>query len=121
VLARKLRNNSTLSEVILWKHLNGKQMMGYDFHRQKPLHKYIVDFFCNELMLAIEIDGYTHQFEEVFKKDELRQKDLEYLGIKFLRFHDGDVKNDLLNVLRTIEGWIREHTPNPSQEGNRTR
>lgn len=45
-LARKLRNNSTLSEILLWKYLKEKQMMGYDFHRQKPLDEYIVDFFC---------------------------------------------------------------------------
>ena len=45
-------------------------MMGYDFHRQKPLDNYIADFFCHELMLAIEVDGYTHTFEEVVAKDK---------------------------------------------------
>ena len=93
-------------------------MRGYDFHRQKPIKNYIVDFFCNELMLAIEIDGYTHHFEQVFEKDEKRQKELEFLGIKFLRFDDAEVIQDILNVLRGIEAWIDEHTPNPSQEGN---
>lgn len=58
--ARELRNNSTISEIFLWQFLKGKQMLGYDFHRQKPLDEYIVDFFCNELMLAIEIDGESH-------------------------------------------------------------
>ncbi len=53
-IARNLRNNSTMSEIILWSKLKGKQMMGFDFHRQKPLDNFIVDFFCNELMLAIE-------------------------------------------------------------------
>ena len=51
--AKYLRKNSTLSEVLLWNHLKGGQMMGYDFHRQKPLDRYVVDFFCSELMLAI--------------------------------------------------------------------
>jgi very-short-patch-repair endonuclease len=46
-LAHELRNKSTLSEVLLWKHLKGKQIQGYDFHRQKPLDQYIVDFFCS--------------------------------------------------------------------------
>lgn len=53
--ARELRNNSTKTEILLWLNLKGKQMRGYDFHRQKPIDNYIVDFFCNELMLAIEI------------------------------------------------------------------
>ena len=59
-ITKKQRNTSTLSEILLWKQLKGKQMVGYDFHRQKPLDKYIVDFFCNELLLAIEIAGRSH-------------------------------------------------------------
>jgi very-short-patch-repair endonuclease len=59
-------------------------MLGYDFHRQKPLNEYIVDFFCNEIMLAIEIDGESHFGKE--DHDETQQKKLENLGIRFLRF-----------------------------------
>jgi len=55
--ARELRNNSTLSEVILWKQLKSRQMHGYQFMRQKPIDNYIVDFFCSKLNLIIEIDG----------------------------------------------------------------
>ena len=105
-LARDLRNNSTLSEVLLWKQLKGKQMMGYDFHRQKPLDEYIVDFFCNELMLAIEIDGDSHRDEDVYKNDIKRQHRLETLGISFLRFTDIQVKTNMRNVVDTIAGWI---------------
>lgn len=60
LLARQLRNNSTPTEIRLWQHLKGKQMMGYDFHRQKPLDNYVADFFCNELMLALEIVGHKN-------------------------------------------------------------
>jgi release factor glutamine methyltransferase len=91
--ARQLRENSTLSEVLLWKHLKGKQMLNYDFDRQKPIDDYIVDFFCNELMLAIEIDGDTHNYK--FEEDITRQKRLENLGIRFLRFTDRDVKQNI--------------------------
>jgi len=105
-LARNLRNNSTLSEILLWQELKGKQMMGYDFHRQKPLNRYIVDFFCNELMLAIEIDGDSHDNEEAVLKDEKRQTKLESLGINFIRFDDLDVKKEMGFVLETIENWI---------------
>jgi very-short-patch-repair endonuclease len=59
-LARHLRNKSTMSEVLLWRCLKGKQILGYDFDRQRPIDRYIVDFYCKELRLAIEIDGSTH-------------------------------------------------------------
>jgi len=60
-LARELRNNSTKSEIILWKELKGKFEGKYDFHRQKPLDNYIADFYCHELKLVIEIDGETQR------------------------------------------------------------
>ena len=107
-LARKLRKSSTLSEILLWQHLKGKQMLGYDFHRQKPIDDYIVDFFCNELMLAIEIDGVSHDFEEVYVNDMAREQRLESLGVHFLRVDDREVKKDINNVLQAIENWILE-------------
>jgi len=107
-LARKLRNHSTLSEVLLWNQLKNKKMLGYDFHRQKPIDEFIVDFFCPELMLAIEIDGESHW--QKCDADKNRQGRLEALGIRFLRFHDSMVKQDMANVLRSIEGWIRQNS-----------
>ncbi|MFH1051061.1 MAG: endonuclease domain-containing protein [bacterium] len=104
--ARKLRNESTKSEIILWKYLKGKQMLGYDFHRQKPLNNYIVDFFCNELMLAIEIDGSSHDSNERQVEDKDRQEILEELGIRFLRFRDVEVKQNIEKVVDEIKGWI---------------
>ena len=119
--AKELRNNSTKSEIILWLKLKGKQMYGYDFHRQKPIDNYILDFFCYELMLGIEVDSYSHEFLEVFNKDGLKEKRMNELGISVLRFSDFQVLNDMENVLRAIEFYIEEyekHTPNPSQEGS---
>ena len=105
--ARQLRNNSTNSEIKLWMFLKGKQMCGYDFHRQKPLDEYIVDFFCNELMLAIEIDGISHGGRE--KYDNKRQQRLESLGIRFLRFDDNDVYYRTDKVLSEIDEWIKQN------------
>ena len=104
--ARKLRNNSTFGEILLWNYLKRKQMKGYDFHRQKPIDNYIVDFFCNELYLAIEIDGESHYGNE--SRDERRQKKLEKLGVQFLRFDDLEVVHNLDGVLKRIERWIDE-------------
>ena len=120
-LARQLRNNSTKAEIILWQKLKRKQMYGYDFHRQKPIDNYIIDFFCHELMLGIEVDGYSHQIIEVFNKDVKKEGVMNMLGIHILRFSDEQVLKDTDNVIRAIEWYIanfEEHTPDPSQEGS---
>ena len=120
-LARQLRNDSTKTEIFLWLKLKGKQMYGYDFHRQKPIDHYILDFFCYELMLGIEVDGYSHEFLEVYNKDTVKEKRMNQLEITVLRFTDEQVLKDMENVLRAIEFYIIEyekHTPSPSQEGS---
>ena len=110
----------TLSEVLLWNKLKQKQMLGYDFDRQRPIDKFIVDFYCKDLKLAIEIDGESHNYK--YSEDIERQKRLENLGVRFLRFTDMQVKKDIFNVLRAIEYWIYENgpTPNPFKEGRPT-
>ena len=89
-----------------------KQMCGYDFDRQKPIDNYIVDFFCNELMLAIEIDGCSHN--ERSGEDQIRQAKLESLGILFLRFYDVDIKKNIHGVLWVIGDWIRKYKDEPT-------
>ncbi|RPI18248.1 MAG: DUF559 domain-containing protein [Ignavibacteriae bacterium] len=108
-IAKKLRKQGILSEVLLWNELMNRKMMGFDFHRQKPLDEYIVDFFCNELMLVIEIDGASHNEDDTATNDEKRQKKLESYGLSFLRFYDGYVKNYLGDVVSTIREWVIEH------------
>ena len=105
--ARRLRRRSTLSEVLLWRRLKGRRMRGYDFHRQKPLGHYIVDFYCCDLMLAIEIDGSSHNGR--VEQDRIRQEAIERCGVRFLRFDDRLVKEDIDRVVRAIEAWIDEH------------
>ena len=105
-LARKLRNNSTKSEILLWQKIKRKQIHGYDFHRQKPIDNYILDFFCHELMMGIEIDGYSHELIEIFHKDNKKTKKMDSLGISILRFTDHQVFREMENVLRSIEQYI---------------
>jgi len=83
-------------------------MYGYDFHRQKPIDNYILDFFCNELMLGIEVDGYSHELLEVFNKDIKKTAEMKKHGITILRFSDYQVLHDMENVLRAIEYFIFE-------------
>ncbi|MEQ6121640.1 3'(2'),5'-bisphosphate nucleotidase CysQ [Reichenbachiella sp. MALMAid0571] len=108
-LAKQLRKNMTLSEVLLWDQLKQKKMMGFDFDRQRPINNFIVDFYCKDLMLALEIDGDSHNHEESYNADLKRQHILEESGISFLRFDDLEVKKSMNNVLRTIQYWIEDN------------
>jgi len=83
-------------------------MKGYDFHRQKPLDHFIVDFFCYELMLAIEIDGSIHESKDIQLKDVRRQESIEEYGIKFLRFNEKEVRENIDQVIKIISDWIVE-------------
>ena len=103
--ARELRNNSTLSEVLLWQKIKGKTL-GVEFHRQVPIDQFIVDFYCHELKLIIEIDGSSH--DEKQEADEIRQRRLEAFGITFLRFDDLDVKKRMGWVLEELSIRVRE-------------
>jgi very-short-patch-repair endonuclease len=112
----ELRRNSTLSEVLLWNEIKHGKIEGYDFHRQRPIDNYIVDFFCQKLKLVIEIDGDSHIGKE--KYDEARQKKIESLGINFLRYSDLAVKFEMENVLIEIRNWIQMQTNIKSGEEN---
>ena len=108
-LARKLRKNMTYAEVLLWNKIRRKSM-GYQFHRQVPMLNYIVDFYCHELMLAIEVDGGIHDHPEVSVSDLNRQQELENHDIQFLRFENKDIKQDINSVVQEIYHWIKQNT-----------
>ncbi len=104
--AKELRQNMTFSEVKLWNEIKNGRLMGYDFDRQTPVGNYIIDFFCKDLLLGLEIDGITHLDEKVILQDEKRQKVLEEIGISFLRFDAMLVVNKVEAVVREIKNWI---------------
>lgn len=106
--ARKLRNDSTYTEVLLWNYLKGKQMRGYDFDRQRPIDNFIVDFYCKDFQLAIEVDGESHYANP--ERDKKKDKRLNELGVTVLRFDDLDVRHKLDKVIESIEKWIYENT-----------
>ena len=93
-------------------------MYGYDFHRQKPLLNFIVDFYCYELDLVIEVDGHYHNHEEKYEADVLRDKELESHDLTILRFTEQEVRKDMVNILRTIEKHVLEHKTASSKEEN---
>ena len=107
--ARALRKNSTLGEVLLWKAIRRKAL-GCEFHRQVAVGNYIVDFFCHEHMLAIEIDGRSHSHPDTCSRDIARQRELEEMGVRFLRFRERDVRSNLPRVVNVIASWICENS-----------
>ena len=100
----------TLGEILLWNELKKRQVLGYDFDSQRPIDEFIVDFYCKDLMLAIEIDGDSHDHEDSAGYDVKRQKRLEELGVRFLRFDDRDVKQNISWILDEINSWIKNNS-----------
>ncbi|HLR24543.1 MAG TPA: endonuclease domain-containing protein [Fodinibius sp.] len=105
-VARMLRKNMTSAEVYLWSNLR-RQQLGYKFHRQTPMLNYVVDFYCYELKLVIEVDGGLHDHPEVSVNDLKRQHKIEAYGVHFLRFDNKEIKTDINKVIQTIKSWIR--------------
>ena len=112
----------TLGEIALWREINNKKL-GVRFNRQIPIDNFIVDFYCKDLQLAIEVDGSIHFMEAQQEKDVFRQNKLESFGVHIIRFSDLDVKHNLSWVLEKIKKVIRDlnTTPNPSKEGKNNR
>ncbi len=105
--ARKLRNNSTLAEVVLWDEvLKQKQLKGYSFLRQRTIGNYIVDFFCKELKMIIELDGTIHRFQQ--SKDKYREDNLRKMGYNIIRFHNEEILKNIHNVRISLELYIEE-------------
>jgi very-short-patch-repair endonuclease len=105
-IRQKLRNERSVSEKLLWYQLRNSKL-GYKFRRQQGIGNYIVDFYCPELKLVIEIDGPTHEMPDELKRDKDRQVFLESLGLKVKRYYNLEVKNGLGGVIDDLERFIR--------------
>jgi very-short-patch-repair endonuclease len=102
IFARELRKKQTDAENLLWQILRGRRFCGFKFRRQCPMHGYILDFYCHEAGLAVELDGGGHNEEEQRLYDEERTKILEAAGVHVVRFWNNDVLNSFEVVLEKI-------------------
>ena len=100
--SRDLRNNMTDAEKLLWSRLRNQQILGLQFYRQKPILNYIVDFYCAAANLVIECDGGQHFTEEGLEADRIRDAALAQLGLKVLRFDNGQVMGQIDDVVEVI-------------------
>jgi very-short-patch-repair endonuclease len=122
--ARSFRRVMTDAERRLWRHLRGRQLEGYKFRRQHPCGKYVLDFFCNEAMLAIELDGSQHGDPERAKRDEQRTKWLERQGIRVVRVWNYDLLTNTEGVLEFLRSILAEKPspqPSPAEAGEGVR
>ena len=110
--AAELRNTLTPSEELMWNFLREGQL-GVKFRRQHPASNYILDFYAHKVKLAIELDGNVHDLEDVKRNDAERQKNLESLGISFLRFTNKQIFTSLDDVLKEIKNKIAALSNSP--------
>ena len=100
--AQRLRREATPAERKLWARLKAKQLNGLAFRRQHPVGPYIVDFYCAELKLAIEIDGDSHGNDDAQRRDEKRSAFISLKGVRIIRFWNADIHERLEGVLADI-------------------
>jgi len=106
-IARLLRRKPTRSESMLWEALRNRQLTGMKFLRQHPIGSSIVDFYCHEKRLAVEIDGPIHQKHDVAECDQARQKLIEAYGIRFFRCTSAEVEGNLQGILERLREACR--------------
>jgi len=107
-LARKLRSQMTDVERLLWSRLRRKQVHGLQFYRQKPLGRYIVDFYCARAALVIEVDGFQHYSDDGAVRDRIRDEELNAMRLRVLRFDNGEVMRNTDGVMAVIEKAVVE-------------
>ena len=105
--ARLLRNKLTLSEDVLWSRIRKKRLSGIIFRRQHPIGQFIVDFYCHEAKLVIEIDGNIHDEQENKEHDDNRTFELEKSGLKVIRFKNDAIISNINEVLEILQKDIK--------------
>ena len=93
----------TDAEKHLWSKIRARQIKGFWFYRQKPIAGYIADFYCPKATLVIEVDGGQHFKDETVEYDKIRDKTMESLGLKVLRFTNMDVLDNIDGVIEVLE------------------
>ena len=109
ILRQTLRNNATPTEAILWRALKGKQVDGLKFRRQFGIGPYVIDFYCPEIRLGIELDGGVHETSYTHEYDEMRSRFLAENRIRVLRFDNEVVYNNVEGIIEAIKDARSDH------------
>jgi len=106
--ARELRKRQTEAEAILWNFLRGRKLAGLKFRRQYVIERMILDFYCAERKLCIEVDGSIHRLPEQAARDAERTNILSQMGIRVIRFGNAEVRESIGAVLARIRATCEE-------------
>lgn len=109
IYARKMRKEPTKAEAVVWNWIRKKQINNLRFRRQYRIENYILDFYCPEIKLAIEVDGSTHDNDQVYESDQRRQDILRSRGVKILRISDEEVLQRKVDVASCILDFINHN------------
>ena len=109
--ARKLRNKMTHAELVLWERLCKKQICNKRFRRQHPIEMFIVDFYCHEARLAVEVDGEIHNTKREY--DEGRTAEMARYFIKVIRFTNKEIEENTDKVVKEIEAEVLSRITSP--------
>ena len=109
ILRQSLRNNATSAEAILWRALKGKQVDGLKFRRQFGVGPYVLDFYCPEIRLGIELDGGIHRTANTYEYDQMRTRFLVENRIRVMRFDNEVVYNNIQGIIEAIKGAGSDH------------
>ena len=101
-VCRNLRRRQTDAEKLLWECLRRKRLKGLKFRRQHPIGRYIADFYCPEVHLALELDGSIHQVKDQKEYDKIRQEAIEMRGIRVVRVKNEEVEQDIDSVIKRV-------------------
>lgn len=107
-IAADLRKNMTPAEKALWEKLRNRKLAGFRFRRQHPIHIVVVDFFCYDALLVIEVDGEVHDTSYQKERDVERTKMLNGFGLREMRFENSEVIKDIESVLKKIEKELKK-------------
>jgi very-short-patch-repair endonuclease len=105
--AERLRKEQTMAEEVLWSHLKNRRLNGKKFRRQHPLDKYVLDFYCHQHKLAVELDGAIHNDKLVKRFDHERTLFLNTCGIKVIRFYNSEVLKNIELVLQKVSQYFK--------------
>lgn len=100
-LAKELRDRQTLAEKKMWEEVRKRKILGYKFIRQKPLLSYVADFYCQKLLLIVELDGEIHNERKEY--DAYRTAELMSIGMTVIRYTNDQVLNDLPRVMNHLK------------------
>jgi len=112
---REFRKNPTVAEALMWEQLRNKRLGGFKFRRQHPIAGYVLDFFCFETKLGIELDGAVHKNNDQAEYDDYRTSELIEEGVTILRFWNSEVFDGMESVLERIR-TMAENLKNGNQK-----